>query len=107
MASRGQLAYGKLSIKESVMSEEFIIHIFREAFYTMLLVSAPVLLVSLVIGLVISVFQAATSIQEFTLTFVPKLIAVAIVVVLTLPWIIDIMVTFTINLYTQIPSLAR
>ena len=89
------------------MSEEFIVHIFRESFYTMLLVSAPVLLVSLVIGLVISVFQAATSIQEFTLTFVPKLIAVAVVVVLTLPWIIDIMVSFTINLYSQIPNLAR
>lgn len=89
------------------MSEDFIIHIFREAFYTMLLVSAPVLIVSLLIGLIISVFQAATSIQEFTLTFVPKLIAVAVVVILTLPWIMDIMVTFTINLYAQIPNLAR
>jgi len=89
------------------MSEEFIIHLFREVFYTVLLVSSPVLVVSLVIGFVISVFQAATSIQEFTLTFVPKLVAVAIVVVLTLPWIIDIMVSFTINLFAQIPSLVH
>ena len=107
MAPRGQFADDELSIESTYMSEEFIVHIFREAFYTMLLVSAPVLFVSLVIGLVISVFQAATSIQEFTLTFVPKLIAVAIVVVLMLPWMIDLMVTFTISLYSQIPNLAR
>jgi len=67
------------------MSEQYIVYLFRETFYTTLLVSAPVLVVSLVVGLLISIFQAATSIQEFTLTFVPKLIAVAIVLVLTLP----------------------
>ncbi len=89
------------------MSEEFVIHLFRESFYTMLLVSAPVLLVSLVIGFVISVFQAATSIQEFTLTFVPKLIAIAVVTVLTLPWIIDIMVNFTVSLFAQIPNMVH
>jgi flagellar biosynthetic protein FliQ len=89
------------------MSEEFIVHMFREAFYTALLVSAPVLLASLVVGLVISIFQAATSVQEFTLTFVPKLIVVAIVLVLMLPWMIDTIVGFTQNLFQQIPMLSR
>ena len=53
------------------MSEQYIVTLVREAFYTTLLVAAPILLVSLVVGLVVSVVQAATSIQEFTLTFVP------------------------------------
>ena len=89
------------------MTEQYIVYLFREAFYTTLLVSAPILLISLVVGLIISVFQAATSIQEFTLTFVPKLIAVAIVTVLMLPWMMDVMMTFTVNLFNQIPTLGR
>ena len=89
------------------MTEQYIVSLFREAFYTTLLVSAPVLILSLVVGLIISVFQAATSIQEFTLTFVPKLIVVAIVIVLTLPWMMDVMISFTVNLFNQIPSLVH
>jgi len=89
------------------MSEEFVIYLFREALYTALLVSAPLLVVSLVVGLLISVFQAATSIQEITLTFVPKLIVIAVVAVLTLPWMIDVIVAFTTNLFHNIPSLGH
>jgi len=89
------------------MSEEYIVYLVREAFYLMLLISAPVLLLSLVVGLAISIIQAATSIQEITLTFVPKMIVIAIVLVLTMPWMIDVMTSFTINLFQQIPSLGR
>jgi len=89
------------------MTEEFIVHLFREAFYTVMLVSAPTLLVSLIVGLIISVFQAATSIQEATLTFVPKMIVMAVVIVLTLPWILDVLISFTVNLFGQIPMIAR
>ena len=89
------------------MTEDFIVHIFREAFYTLLLISAPTLLVSLIVGLIISIFQAATSIQEMTLTFVPKIIVMAVTIVLTLPWILDVLMSFTVNLYSQIPSLGR
>jgi flagellar biosynthesis protein FliQ len=89
------------------MTEQFVTYLFREAFYTTLMVSAPMLILSLVVGLVISVFQAATSIQEFTLTFVPKIIAVAVVTVLTLPWMMETMVSFTVNLFNQIPGLAH
>jgi flagellar biosynthesis protein FliQ len=89
------------------MTEDFIVHLFREAFYTVMLVSAPTLLVSLIVGLIISVFQAATSIQEATLTFVPKMIVMAIVIVLTLPWILDVLISFTVNLFGQIPMIAR
>lgn len=87
------------------MNTEFIVHLFREAFYTAMLIAAPVLVTSLVVGLVISILQAATSIQEFTLSFVPKLVAIAAVLVLTLPWMIDVIVGFTISLFQQIPSL--
>lgn len=89
------------------MTEEFVVNLFREAFYTALLVSAPILIVSLVVGLLISIVQAATSIQEFTLTFVPKIVLVAIILVLTLPWMMEVMITFTLNLFHQIPTLAH
>jgi flagellar biosynthetic protein FliQ len=89
------------------MSEQFVVYVFREAFYTTLLVSSPILVLSLVVGLLISIVQAATSIQEFTLTFVPKVIVVAVVTVLTLPWMIDVLVTFTTNLFHQIPTIAH
>ena len=89
------------------MSQDFIIHVFREAFYTLVLISAPTLLISLIVGLIISIFQAATSIQEATLTFVPKIIVMAAVIVLTLPWILDVLISFTVNLYSQIPALGH
>ena len=89
------------------MTEDFIVHLFREAFYTLFLISAPALFVSLFIGLLISIFQAATSIQEPTLTFVPKMIVMATVIVLTLPWVLDIMVSFTANLFAEIPTIGR
>lgn len=87
------------------MTEEFVIHLMRETFYTIMLISAPVLIVSMIIGLIVSILQAATSIQEFTLTFVPKMIVVAVVIVITMPWMFDVMKTFTINLFQQIPAL--
>ena len=89
------------------MTEQFIVHIFREAMYTTLLLAGPVLALSLIVGLIISVFQAATSIQEFTLTFVPKLIVMVVVIVLTLPWMIDVLVSFTQDLFSQIPTVIR
>jgi len=89
------------------MTEEFVIHIAREVFYIALLVSAPILGLSLVVGLIISIFQAATSIKEMTLTFVPKIIVVAIVAILTLPWMLDVVVSFTVNLFNMIPTIAH
>jgi flagellar biosynthesis protein FliQ len=89
------------------MTEQMVVYLFREAFYTTLLVSSPMLLLSLIVGLAIAIFQAATSIQEITLTFVPKIIIVAIVAVLTLPWMMELMITFTLSIFNQIPSLGR
>ena len=71
------------------MTEEIVVEILKEVFYTTFLILLPILSVSLVVGISISIFQAATSIQEHTLTFVPKILATAVTLVIMLPWIID------------------
>lgn len=87
------------------MTDQMIINIARDAFYYILLVSGPILLVSLVVGLIISIFQAATTISEQTLTFVPKILAVFISVVLLLPFIIGKIKMFTIQIFNMIGTL--
>lgn len=87
------------------MTEEFVVQIVRDAFYYIMIIVGPLLLVSLVIGLIISIFQAATSISEQTLTFVPKLIAVFIVIVLLLPYMLTAMKTFTIEIFSLIAGM--
>ncbi len=89
------------------MTEEFVVNLIREAFFTTLLIAAPVLLLSLIVGLIISILQAATSIQEVTITFLPKMIIIGLVLIFTLPWMLDVMTSFTVNLFQQIPNLNR
>lgn len=86
------------------MTEEVVIAIVKDAFYYIILVSGPLLLVSLIIGLIISIFQAATSISEQTLTFVPKLIAVFVVTIIVLPFMISNLKSFMIQLIQMIPT---
>lgn len=88
-----------------VLTDTMVIQIVRDAFYYILLIVGPLLLVSLIIGLVISIFQAATSISEQTLTFVPKLIAVFLVIVLLLPYMITNLKDFTIEIMHTIASM--
>lgn len=78
-----------------------------EVFRTILFASGPVLLVSLVVGLLVSLFQAITQIQEFTLTFVPKLIAVFVCLFIFFPWIARMLMAFTTNLIEKIPVYIR
>jgi flagellar biosynthetic protein FliQ len=87
------------------MTDQFVLMIVRDAFYYVLLVVGPLLLVSLVVGLIISIFQAATSISEQTLTFVPKLLAVFFVIVLLLPYMISTMKTFTLQIFDYIAKM--
>lgn len=79
----------------------------REALYAVLLVSAPLLGVSLLVGLLVSLFQATTQIQEQTLAFVPKIIAVLVTAVIFAPWILKIMVSFTQNLMLNMSVWAK
>lgn len=85
------------------MSPETLKEIFLNLFMTILLSAGPVLLVSLFVGLAISFLQAITQIQEFTLTFVPKIIAVFLCFYLMLPWMARMITQYTTNLIEHIP----
>lgn len=87
------------------MTDTVVVQIVRDAFYYVLLISGPLLLASLIVGLVISIFQAATSISEQTLTFVPKLVVVFLVSVLILPFMIAQMKRFTLELFNMISTI--
>jgi flagellar biosynthetic protein FliQ len=87
------------------MTPEYVLALGREAVMLTLMVSGPMLLFGLIIGLGISILQAVTQIHEMTLTFIPKIVAVAIALIIFLPWIITIIVDFTRNLYISIPGL--
>ena len=81
------------------------IDLMRNTMYIILLLGMPLLGVGLVVGLAISVFQAATSIQEQTLTFVPKILAVVIYVVATFPWMVSKMMDYTRDLIIRMPTM--
>ena len=89
------------------MTPEDVIHIGKKAVETILLTSAPMLLAAMVIGLVISIFQAATQINEQTMTFIPKIIAVFLTLLIFGPWIIELLITFTTGIITQIATIGH
>ena len=89
------------------MTTDFVVGLMAEAIKLMLLISAPVLIVGLVVGVAISLFQAVTQIQEMTLVFVPKIVAVMVVLIAALPWMINLLVTYTHNLITNIPMYVK
>lgn len=81
------------------MGEGLVLDIARQALYTILLISAPILGLALLVGLVVSIFQATTQIQEPTLTFVPKIVAVLFSIFVFGPWMLGIILDFTIRLF--------
>lgn len=87
------------------MGIEWITDLGRQVVQVTLLLAAPPLVASLLVGVVIGVFQAATQIHELTLTFVPKIFLVLVVVAFAAPWMLQLMVNFTTNLYAQIPTI--
>lgn len=87
------------------MTPETIAALGQQAMTVTLQISAPMLLTTLAVGLLIALFQAATQINEMTLTFVPKLIAIAIVLMLSGPWMLQILIDYTRSLIRSIPSL--
>ena len=89
------------------MTVEVLNMISRQTFETILLVGGPVLLVSLVVGVLISLFQAVTQLQEMTMTFVPKIVAVFVTLLLMLPFMVKVLVGFTRGLFESIPLYVR
>jgi flagellar biosynthetic protein FliQ len=83
------------------MNELVVINLAREALRTALYVAAPALIVSMVVGLTISIFQVVTSLQDQTVAFVPKVMAVMLVVVVSFPWMMRVMLGFTAKMFTD------
>ena len=89
------------------MNEDLIIKLGQEAMKVTAMIAGPMLIATLVIGLIVSVFQALTQINEATLTFIPKMIVVALVIVLAGPWMMDVMTNYTVHLFENIATMVR
>ena len=89
------------------MTDTTIIQLAQEAIKLSLLLAGPVLITALLVGLIISIFQAVTQIQEMTLTFVPKILAMTLVFFITMPWMFKKLIEFTQNLFLNIPGFIK
>lgn len=87
------------------MSPDTILDLTRQAMVIILMLSMPILLTALAVGLLIGMFQAATQINEMTLSFIPKLFAVVLAILLAGPWMLHLLADFTTNLFHRIPGL--
>jgi flagellar biosynthetic protein FliQ len=87
------------------MTPQMVVAIGREALMVTLMISGPMLLFGLIVGLAISIFQAITQIHEMTLTFVPKILAMALALLIFLPWMISKAVDFTHHMFDLVPGL--
>jgi flagellar biosynthetic protein FliQ len=89
------------------MNEDFVLTLGTEALRTTIMLAAPLLLVAMVVGIVVSLIQAVTQINEATLTFIPKIAAIAIVIVVAGPWMIETLTHYTTDLITRFPDFVR
>ncbi len=89
------------------MNEGFVMGLARDALMTTVLVAAPVLVVSLVVGVVVSLFQAVTQINEASLAFVPKILAVFVTLMIFGPWMLNVLLSYSQRLLIDLPSMVR
>lgn len=89
------------------MSSEMVLSIADQSVMAILMVGGPLLVISLVVGLIVSIFQAATQIQEQTLAFIPKIVAVLFGLILFGPWMLSKMLTFTESIFANLPNFIR
>ena len=89
------------------MSGDMAIEIGRNALAMVMMVSAPMLILGLLVGIMVSIFQATTQIQEQTLVFIPKIIAVFVAILVFGPWMLSIMVDFTREIFLSLPAMVR
>jgi len=87
------------------MNQDTVVNLATQAMVLSLKIAGPILLLGLIIGLLVSIFQAVTSIQEQSLSFIPKIVGVAVLIVVLGPWMLDQMVGYAQNLYMSIPQL--
>lgn len=89
------------------MDESIVIELGQQAMYTILLLSAPMLGIGLLVGLAVSIFQATTQIQEATLAFIPKIVAILAAIVLFGPWMLSVIIDFTTDLFVNINNFVQ
>lgn len=89
------------------MSEQTLIQMISDTVFLVFIVAAPLLGAALIIGLLVSIFQVVTSIQDMTLTFVPRMVGVCLLTLFLMPWIVDRISTFTVRLLTQFSTYAQ
>lgn len=89
------------------MTQTYVLHLAREALMMVVILSLPALGMAMLVGLIIGVLQATTQIQEQTLSFVPKMVAVFVTLIVAAGWLLNIAIRFTTQLYEQIPNLVR
>lgn len=89
------------------MEQRVIIDVAQEAIKVVLMISAPILGLGLLVGLIVSIVQATTQIQEATLSFIPKIIAIALALLVFGPWMMNLMYDFTVKLFENIPTYIR
>ena len=87
------------------MTQEMVIALMKNTLWTMLVIAGPILILGLVAGVLVGIFQAVTQIQEMTLTFIPKILLVALALALFLPWMLNRMITFTLEIFQKIPGI--
>ena len=108
MESIGEVFNTKLCrIGDVYMSEMVIMTVIKKALIAGIMVAGPILIVSLLVGIIISVFQATTQIQEQTLTFVPKLIVIILVLVIGGPWMLNKLVILTTELFNMVSTITK
>lgn len=88
------------------MNTEFVMYISRETLMTVVYILAPILGAGLFVGLAVGIFQAVTTIQEMTLTFIPKMAVVGLVLLLLTPWFLDVLLQFTYEIFNQISNMS-
>ncbi len=89
------------------MTEDIVLSLGRDAIWTTVALSAPLLFAALVVGLIVSIFQAVTQINEATLTFIPKMLAIVVVLVVMAPWMTQMITSYTTELFTSMPEYVR
>ena len=89
------------------MTQEMILGQAQQAVVMMLMLAGPLLLASLVVGLIVSIFQAVTQVNEMTLTFVPKVVAIFVVLIVMGPWMMQMLLGYTANTFTSIAQVGR
>lgn len=89
------------------MSEDIVISLGRDAIWTTVILAAPLLISALVVGLVVSIIQAVTQINESTLTFIPKMLTIVVVMIVLAPWMTQMITSYTTELFTSLPNYVR